>query len=318
MDYLIALILISLSALFSGLTLGYFSLNPSTLRRRAKHGDKEALAIYPIRQKGNQLLTTLLLGNVIVNTSLSVFLGEIFSGLIAGVVATIAIFLFGEVIPQAVISRYALWFGSKMAPVMRLILWLLAPVAYPIGYLLDRALGEEMATLYSKKEIKEIISEIEDSEDSDIDADEERIVHGALEFSHTTVREVMTDKDQAVMYESNQRLDQEFLEEIASDGFSRYPVYCGNKDNIIGILYTKNLIVEEDEISITDTEDAFDREYLRVRPDDLLDKVLAMMLKRRKHMGIVMTKNGVFLGVITMEDIIEEIIQHEIKDEDDE
>ena len=112
---LISIILIALSALFSGLTLGLLSLDVHSLERRARHGDKYAETVYPLRKHGNFLLTTLLLGNVAVNTTLSIFLGSIASGLVAGITATALIVVFGEIIPQSVISRHALYFGAKTA-----------------------------------------------------------------------------------------------------------------------------------------------------------------------------------------------------------
>ncbi len=318
MEYLISFILISFSALFSGLTLGYFSLNLHVLERKAKLGNKEAKAIYPIRKHGNWLLTTLLLGNVGVNTALSVYLGSIVSGVIAGIVATSLIFIFGEILPQAIISRHALWFGSRLAPLMKIIMVLLAPVAYPIAYLIDKMLGKEMPSLHSRKEIMHIVSELEQSEHSDVDEDEGRIVHGALKFSHTTVREIMTPKDKVVCYEKNQRINEDFIEHVVDASFSRYPIYSGNPDNIVGILYSKELISEEPNTALHQTEDAFEESFLKIRPEEKLDLVLGKMLKRKKHMGIVMSKSGIFLGVVTLEDIIEEIIQFEIEDESDE
>lgn len=303
--------------MFSGLTLGYFSLHPNTLERRAKLGDRDAQAIYPIRAKGNLLLTTLLLGNVGVNTALSVYLGSIVSGVVAGVVATSLIFLFGEIIPQAAFSRHALWVGSRFAPVMRVLIFIMLPVTYPIAYILDRLLGAEMPTLYSKREIMEIVSELEDIGDGQIDADEERIVHGALQFSHTSVREVMTPKDKVTSFDEHQRFNDEFIAEIREHGYSRYPIYSGNPDNITGILYTKDLLSEDEDIRLKEAKDAYDPNFLSVKPDDKLDKVLGLMLTKYQHLAIVRTKSESFLGVISLEDIIEEIIQREIEDEDE-
>lgn len=192
MDFIVAFLLISLSALFSGLTLGLFTLDTQSLKRRAELGDQDAAKLYPIRTRGNQLLTALLLGNVTVNTALSVYLGSLTSGLVAGALATTMIFLFGEIIPQAVIARHALRFGAITAPFVQFILLLTYPVARPISLALDYILGHEIPTVYSKNELMQIISEHEDSEHSSIDADEERILHGALQFSHRRVREVMT------------------------------------------------------------------------------------------------------------------------------
>jgi metal transporter CNNM len=317
MEYLISLVLVLLSALFSGLTLGLLSLDTHSLARRAKHGDLNAQIIYPVRKNGNLLLATLLLGNVAVNTTLSIFLGSIASGLVAGITATALIVVFGEIIPQAVISRHALWFGARTIWFTRIAIFLAYPIAWPIATVLNKMLGSELPTTYSKMELMDIISEHEDSEHSTIDEDEERIVHGALQFSHRRVREVMTPAEEVEMYDENQKLSQDFFEEVTEKGYSRVPIYSGNKNNIKGILYVKDLLVEDDDIAINQTEEAFDTKYLVVRSSSMLDVVLGKMLKAKQHLAIVNNKNDQFVGVISLEDIIEEIIQQEIDDEDD-
>jgi len=318
MEYLIALALITLSAFFSGLNLGLFTFDTQTLKRRAELGDKNAQKIYPLRLKGNQLLTTLLLGNVTVNTILAIFLGTIFQSVLAGFIATAIIFIFGEITPQAVFSRHALLFGGFAAPLVRIALFVFYPVAFPIAFILDKVLGDELPRMYSKSELMHIISEHEDSEHSPIDADEERILHGALKFSHRKVEEVMTPLEKVAMFDVEQRLTQAFIEEVAASGFSRYPIYQKKRTNIIGILYTKDLLVEDENIAIKDTEEAFESKFLKVKTYDLLDGVLARMLKQKRHLAIVYSKDDTCVGVITLEDIIEEILQFEIQDEDDE
>ena len=317
MEYLISFILIALSALFSGLTLGYFTLNTQTLLRQAKHGSHQAKRIVPIRKKGNLLLTTLLLGNVTVNAILSVYLSSLASGVIAALSATVLIFLFGEIIPQAVLSRHAMRVGSFFAPAVRILMFITYPITFPIAFVLDKMLGEEIGTIYSKHELMEIVSEHEDSEHSPIDADEERIVHGPLRFSHMMVREVMTPAEKVIMFDEHRKLNHELFEEVNEHGYSRYPVYSGNPSNISGILFAKDLIVEDEDISIKDTDDAFEPGYLKAKPDENLDVVLTRMLKQKKHIAIVFNRNKQFVGVISLEDIIEEIIQYEIEDEDD-
>lgn len=262
-------------------------------------------------------MVTLILGNVVVNTTLSIFLGSIAPGLVAGVLATSLIVVFGEILPQAVITRHALYYGAKTIWFTRTVMVLFYPVAYPLGKALDWFLGSELPTYYSKSELMEIISEHEDSEHSQIDADEERIVHGALQFSHLRVREVMTPVERVVSCDENQRLNDEFFELVAENGFSRIPVYSGDKNNIVGMLYAKDLLVEDEDISVKQTEEAFDKNFITVRPDQLLDVVLAKILKTKQHLAIVKSKNDQFLGVISLEDIIEEIIQQEIEDEGD-
>jgi len=314
MDYVITAALLSLSALFSGLTLGLMGLDLYALKRKARLGNKNAARIVPIREHGNHLLTTLLLGNVAVNAVLAIFLGSIASGLVAGIVATTLIFLLGEIIPQAVMSRHALSLGAHTAPFVSVLMKMTWPITFPIGAALDRALGEELPTLYTKRELMEIISEHEDSERSAIDRDEERIVHGALQFSHKTVHDIMTPRKEVKCLHATQVLDDTLRRKITKEGFSRLPVLEGDPELIIGILYAKNLLITKESATV---KGACERKHLSVRAGDKLDMVLAYMLKRRQHMAIVVDEIGVFLGIVTLEDIIEEVIQQEILDEND-
>lgn len=317
MEYVISLFLISCSALFSGLTLGLFSLDVHNLRRKAELGEPRAVTVYDLRRRGNLLLSTLLLGNVAVNAILSVYLGSIVSGVVASIFATALIFLFGEIIPQAVISRFALPFGSVTAPLVRVLITMFYPVTYPIAFALDRLLGEEIPTVYSKHELMTIVSEHEDSAHSPIDADEERIVHGALQFSHRRADEVMTSLENTVMFSADHIIDEDLYETISEEGYSRYPVFDGNRHHVIGILFAKDLLMETEGVAIRDANGALERDFLTTSPGTLLDGLLARMLKSRKHIAVVVSKDSKCLGVITLEDIIEEIIQFEIEDEDD-
>ncbi len=235
--------------------------------------------IYSVRKNGNLLLATLILGNVIVNTTLSIYLGSLASGLVAGITATALIVVLGEIVPQAVVSRHAMWFGSKTIWFTKFMIVLMYPIAWPIAITLNKFLGSELPTTYSKRELMDIISEHEDSEHSPIDKDEERIMHGALKFSHRRVREVMTPADKVVMYDENQKLSEVFFTDVNENGYSRLPVYSGNRNNIKGILYVKDLIIEDDDIAINQTEEAFDTKYMIVGSSELLDAVLGKMLK---------------------------------------
>ena len=317
MIYLFSVILIVCSAIFAGLTLAYFSLDLHSLKRRARAGHKDAIAVYKLRNTGHLLLTTLLLGNVSVNTILSVYLGSEGDDVVASLVATGLIFVFGEIGPQALFSRHAMWFASRFAPLTRALVFVAYPIAFPVAYTLDKLLGHATPQMYSHSELMQIVSEHEDSEHSEIDADEERIVHGALQFSHRQVREVMTPIEDVTMFDENQKLNDQFFTQVGDAGYSRFPVYSGNKSNIVGILFAKDLLTEDEEIAIKQTKDAFETDILRIRASMFLDTVLTLMLKRKQHLAIVETKSGVAVGVLSLEDIIEEIIQVEINDEDD-
>jgi len=314
MEYVVVIALLVLSALFSGLTLGLMGLDVQTLKRKARLGDLRAARIYPIRKRGNQLLTTLLLGNVAVNAILAVFLGSLVDGVTASLAATALIFIFGEILPQAAISRYAMAVGAHTAPAVSLLMQASTPVTYPIAWTLNKLLGEELPEIYSKREIMEIISEHEDSADSPIDEDEERIIHGALQFSHRRARTVMTPREQVVWFDADQALDENLRTTIAHEAFSRYPVLSEHGHAVFGVLFVKDIITAS--LSAT-VGGVCERSYLRAYHTETLDTVLTHMLETRQHMAIVSDETSPFVGVITLEDILEEVLQQEIFDEGD-
>jgi len=153
--------LILLSALFAGLTLGLMTLDKVGLKiviESGKYSDKKnAKKIYPIRKRGNLLLCVLLLGNVSVNSLLSILMADLTSGFLGFIISTLVIVLLGEIVPQSVCSRHALAIGSRTVWLVYIFLYLLFPLAYPISVFLDRLLGEEVGTIYSKNELKKII-----------------------------------------------------------------------------------------------------------------------------------------------------------------
>lgn len=315
MDYLISIILILFSALFSGLTLGLMSLDVYVLERKQRLGNKQAEKIHKIRKHGNLLLTTLLLGNVAVNAILAIYLGSIASGIMAGIMATGLIFVFGEILPQAIISRFAMSFGAKTAWFVKLIIVLFYPICAPIAWALDKLLGNEIPMIYSKRELMSVIEEHEDSHQSEIDEDEERIVKGALTFSDKLVRDVMTPDTVAVMLDSEDEFTPELLKELGESGHSRFPVYKEDKDHIIGILFIRELVGVD--LKGKTVNDMYDETVYFVETQNRLDDVLNAFIKTRHHLFIVVNEFGGVEGLISVEDIIEEIINQEIVDEFD-
>ena len=220
MDYLITAVLLIFSALFSGLTLGLMGLSSQELKRKAELGNKEAAKVYTVRKNGNLLLCTLLIGNVAVNATLSIFLGSLTSGIMAAVVATSLIVIFGEIMPQAVFSRYALKIGSRSAWFVHSVIFLLYPICYPLSKVLDYTLGNELPTIYSKQELVKIIEEHEDSMESPVKEDEERIVKGALTFSDKRVRDIMTPRVVLKALEVDTVIDSSLLNELRESEYS--------------------------------------------------------------------------------------------------
>lgn len=313
-DIFISAFLLSLAAAFSGLTLGYFSLTPHELKRKMELGDERAARIYPLRVKGNQLLVTLIVANTLANSVLAVFLGDILTGFFAVTLSTVLITIFAEILPQAVISRNALNLGSRAAPVVSLMMSLLWPISYPLSKLLDKTLGDELPEIYSKDELVKIVEEHSNSDESDIEQDELQIVENALSFGDLTIEEVMTPRSVVVAVEENEILGPKLLNELHESGHSRFPVYARDLDHVRGILYWRDLHNIKDKQ--TAGEIAVGKVYF-VNEKEKLDHVLNAFMKTKNHLYVVVNEFKEMVGIISMEDVVEEILGREIVDEFD-
>ncbi|MFH1522628.1 MAG: hemolysin family protein [Patescibacteria group bacterium] len=304
-----------LSAIFSGLTLGFFSLNKDDLERKAKMGDRQAKKVYKLRKNGNLLLCTLLIGNVAVNSTLSIFLGTIAPGIIAGLMATSLIVTFGEIIPQAVFSRYALHLGAKIFWLVRFFVIILYPICWPLALGLDKVLGDEISTVYSKHELMKIIEEHEGFIESEVDAEEERIVKGALSYSDKQVKDIMTLRTEIFALSNDQILDKKTVFKIFESGHSRIPIYKKKLDDVVGILYVKDLVANNYKRKLTKT--IARKDVIFVDYNKALDDLLEAFKKTRHHLFVVLGEYGSVSGIVTIEDVLEEIIGDEIIDEFD-
>ncbi len=174
--------LLCLSALFSGLNLGLMSLDLSELEILMKIGTTAeqgyARKIYPLRKRGNFLLCSILLGNVMVNAISTLILGDMISGIYAAIGSTLLIVCFGEIIPQAVCSRFGLAVGANTIFLMYFFMFVTSPLAFPISKFLDLVLGQELATVYGRDKIRELLKNVEDLNDKEF-----KIITGALDFN---------------------------------------------------------------------------------------------------------------------------------------
>lgn len=313
--FLTIALLIVFSGLFSGLNLGLYSLNKTELARKAELGNSDAARVLRVRECGNLLLVSLLLGNVAVNAAVSIFLSDLTTGVVAGLVSTALIVVFGEIIPQATCARFALPIGARTAWLVELTMVVLYPVAKPIAWILDKTLGEELKTIWSKRELEHIIRMHEDDPRSRVDADEERIILGALRFSDRTAKEVMTPRKEVFSLPLGDTIGDKLLHVIREQGYTRIPVHAEDEDDVVGVLYVKDLLGLDSARPIADVMRT--DKLVRVTPGRRLDTVLNMMMARRVHMALVTEKNGTFVGIVTLEDVLEEILGREIHDETD-
>ncbi|KAJ2938677.1 hypothetical protein O0L34_g12004 [Tuta absoluta] len=328
------LILISVclmfSALFSGLNLGLMSLDRTELKIIANTGTEQerkyARAIMPVRDHGNYLLCSILLGNVAVNSTFTILLDDLTSGLFAVIFSTLAIVMLGEITPQAICSRHGLMVGAKSIMITKAVMALTAPLAYPVSKVLDYLLGEEIGNVYNRERLKELVRVTTDV--NDLDKDEVNIISGALELRKKTVSDVMTKLEDVFMLPINSVLDFETMSEIVKSGFSRIPVYEGGRGNIITVLFIKDLaFVDPDDNTPLRTLCQYYQNPCNFVFEDVTLDVMFKQFKdgHKGHMAFVHRINSEgegdpfyeTIGLVTLEDVIEEMIQSEIVDETD-
>eukprot|EP01084_Bolivina_argentea_P285479 489565_1 len=321
-------LLVLLSGLFSGLTLGLMSLDKIALEIVAKSDNirlsRFAQRIEPLRKNGNLLLCTLLLGNVGTNALLSILLASQTSKLVGFAISTGVITVFGEIFPQAVCSRHALMIGSKALPIVKLFVCLFYPIAKPLAVILDCVLGEEVGTIHNRTELGELLAM--HVKHGALDVETGREMRGVLHYKNRTVQEVMTPAKDIFMLNTEDKLSFQIVSGIFKAGFSRIPIYDKGRDDIVGILFTKDLVFAdlEDEAPVRSFCDIFNRKYSTAWPEQKLGDVLQIFKQGRSHMAIVYEVNNKgmgdpfyeVVGIITLENIVEEIIG-EIEDETD-
>ncbi|XP_064000540.1 metal transporter CNNM2 isoform X4 [Pogoniulus pusillus] len=237
-------LLLCLSGMFSGLNLGLMALDPMELRIVQNCGtDKEknyAKRIEPVRRQGNYLLCSLLLGNVLVNTTLTILLDDIAgSGLVAVVVSTIGIVIFGEIVPQAICSRHGLAVGANTIFLTKFFMMMTFPASYPVSKLLDCVLGQEIGTVYNREKLLEMLRVTDPY--NDLVKEELNIIQGALELRTKTVEDVMTPLRDCFMITAEAMLDFNTMSEIMESGYTRIPVFEGDRSNIVDLLFVKDL-----------------------------------------------------------------------------
>mmetsp|Transcript_21841 Transcript_21841/g.27860 ORF Transcript_21841/g.27860 Transcript_21841/m.27860 type:complete len:519 (-) Transcript_21841:145-1701(-) len=323
------ILLVILSGMFSGLNLGLMSLDKLGLEIVIQSGTPKqslhARRIYPIRKRGNLLLCTILLGNVAVNALLSILLADFTSGAMGFILSTGIIVVCGEIIPQAICSRHGLAVGYYTVWIIWAFLIVLLPLSYPISKLLDCILGRELGTLYSRNELKKLLEM--HSTYSDITKDETTIMSGALDFGKKEVIEVMTPLEDVYMLDIDSTLNMDTISSILEKGYSRIPVYEGSSDRVTGLLFVKDLALlnPEDNLPVRKILQVYGRNLPRIHADTSLAEVLAEFKRGQSHIAVVRRVNNEGegdptyenIGIVTLEDVIEEILQDEIIDETD-
>ncbi len=279
LQVLVSVLLLGLSALFSGLNLSLLALDPVELQVLQNSGtDKEqnyARKIESVRRHGNYVLCTLLLGTAIINASLAVWMCQILGMTwLSTVICAFGIFFIGEILPHSVASRHGLAIASKTIWVTRLLMVLSFPISYPISKLLDLILNQEISNFYTREKLLEMLRVTDPYHD--LVKEELNIIQGALELRTKTVEDVLTPLTDCFMLASDVVLDFNTMSDIMQSGYTRIPVFENERSNIVDILFVKDLaFVDPDDCTPLKTITQFYKHPLHcVFNDTKLDAML--------------------------------------------
>ncbi|HXR50118.1 MAG TPA: CNNM domain-containing protein [Verrucomicrobiae bacterium] len=313
---IIVIILIIFSAVCSGLNIAVMSLDLADLRRKAKLGNRGAKRVLPLRKQAHLTLASILLSNVAAVSATSLVLDQRLNGWLAGLLGTLLIVIFGEVMPQALFSKNPLAWSSRFAPVLQAMIVVTYIVSKPLQVLLDHLFPHERAKLQTRHELGLMINEHLSDDSSELDEDEVEIMRGALQLSEKRVRDIMTDIRHTYWLGLDTALDGQKIDEIKAVGYSRIPIFDHALKECYGLLLMKDLVdIDFDERTLLVRD-------LLLRPTKLVGSMTALDTMFRKFIAasthlIPIEKDEEIIGIVTIEDLIEEIIGHEIQDETD-
>lgn len=314
-------LLLAASAFFSASETAYSCMNRIRVRHLAEDGNEKAALALRVADKFDRMISAILIGNNVVNLSASsiatvmatVLLGA--SGAaVSTIVMTVLVLAFGEVLPKSYAKEHSDALVLKFAYPLHIIMVVLTPLTWLFTKLQRLAkpknAGDEPSV--TEQELKSIIQNSE--EEGVLDEQESDIIQSALDFNDTTVQEILIPRVDMVAVDVEDDLD-EILERAASLGFSRLPVYENSIDNIIGVLHGKDLLrafVRREEIRVRELV----RECLYVYRTKKISDLLGEFKQQKVHIAIVTDEYGGTLGLVTMEDILEELVG-DIWDESD-
>lgn len=326
--YIASLILVLTGGAFAGLTIALMGQDGIYLQVVSKDPNepqrKNAKRVYDLLNKGKHwVLVTLLLSNVIVNESLPVVLDRCLGGGVAAVVgSTVLIVIFGEILPQSVCVRYGLQIGGYMSKPVLLLMYLMAPVAWPTAKLLDWLLGEDHGTVYKKSGLKTLVTLHKTLGDVSerLNQDEVTIISAVLDLKAKPVEAVMTPMEDVFTLAEDAILDEKTMDRILTAGYSRIPIHQpGKPTNFVGMLLVRILITYDPEDCKLVSDFAL-ATLPETRPETSCLDILNFFQEGKSHMVLVSEYPGDdkgALGVVTLEDVIEELIGEEIIDESD-
>ncbi len=327
---LIVLLLVIVSAFFSG---SETALTATSARPYldAKRGDKRAIILIAIKKRMDRLIATILLGNNFVNILASSIATSVLIGLFgttgvvyATLIMTSVILIFAEILPKTIAFKYADAIALRIARLMQILLFLLMPILWVIQailWLLLRPLGLNITDNYQEDENNStdiLRGAIEKHDQVAPSEDEKKMLHSILDLEDVNVSKVMRHRSDVKMLDLGLSAS-EMIDEMMESPYSRFPLIDGNIEEIVGVINAKQLLIEyRKKKGKMARKDVFS---IAIKPwfvpeSALLKDQLKSFQKRREHFSVVVDEYGVFLGIVTLEDVLEEIVGN-IVDESD-
>lgn len=333
MDIALIVILIALSAFFSASETALTGANRIRLKNMADNGNKAAARTLRILQNYDKAVTTILIGNNIVNiacSSLATLLairliseacgeqaGNQYGSLVSTVATTVVVLIFGEVMPKSIAKDHSEGVSMGVSAVISFLMIIFTPFsAFFIGLknLAAKLFRSKESVSVTEEELMAIIDEIED--EGVLEQQESNLVRSALQFDEITVDEIITPRVRIVAVEASENADKIF-EMFMGEQYSRMPVYEKTLDNIVGVINQKDFFRAYDERGDELTVRELVQETIYFPCMLKISEVLRTMQKKKCHMAVVLDQHGGTLGIVTMEDLLEELVG-EIWDESDE
>ncbi|MFW5979775.1 MAG: hemolysin family protein [Halanaerobiales bacterium] len=326
LNYIMLLVLLFLSAFFSGSETAFMALNRIKIRDEAEKGNKKAKKIDALLQNETKLLTTILIGNNLVNiaassiaTSIAIdFFGNKGVGIATGVV-TFIILLFGEITPKSLGNSKSERYAKLAAPYLYLMQRIFLPIVNFFAWLIKIMVGEEnlvSSAFLSEEEIRRFVNVGE--KEGVIKETEKEMIQSVFDFDDIQVKEIMVPRIDMVCVSRSSNIE-DVVELAVEKGHSRIPVYEEVIDDIVGLIYVKDLLsmlLEDKKGKSSRTIDDFLKPIYFIPETKPINTLLAEMKARKEHMAIVLDEYGGTAGLITIEDLLEEIVG-DIQDEFD-
>lgn len=321
---IIILVCILLSMYFSSTETAFNAASRIRLKSKADEGSKRAALVLKLLDRYDAMLTTILIGNNIVNiacTSLATLLfvqllkDENLGATVSTVVVTVVLLIFGEISPKTIARKNPERVAMLSAPFLQVLMTVLSPVGFLFGVwqdLLNRVFKSSDDTGITEQELLTIVDEAEQGDG--IDADEAELIRSAIEFNELEVRDIFTPRIDIEAIRADMTKE-EVAEIFSSSGYSRLPVYEDSIDNIIGILYLKDFYNTAFRRK-TEISDII-KPVIYVPKSKKISDLRKELQEQQLHIAVVMDEFGCTVGIVTLEDILEELVG-EIWDEHDE